>query len=672
VAGTIGAVGNNGLGVAGVNWSVQIMAVKFLDASGSGTLSDAVEAVNYAVNAGATISNLSWGGYDEYSQALRDTIASAQALGHIFVAGAGNGDWLGIGQDIEQNPFYPASYDLDNIVSVAATDHTDQLAGFSNYGATSVDLAAPGVNILSTTPGNGYAQMSGTSMATPHVSGVLAMVRGMHPDWTYQQVISQVLGTADPLPWIEGLTVTGGRLNAAAAVGNPEPPPPPPPPASLPLTEDFDDGIADHFLVQSGHWAATGGRYHATPQVDNDDLDAISTVTFDNPLPADLDVRATINADEGRVVLLGIVLSDYLTNGFIVFDYQSDTDYKFAGPDMDGDRWIIGHYDGSSWTADASLFETIDAATNYQVRVIVEDASTVSLEVDGVPRITHVYASPANDGEIGLGMRNSTTHFDNLSVEQYVPPPPPVPLPVEEDFDDGVADFFQVQQGSWQVEDGRYAVTPVLDHDGVSTLRIEEPLPADLEIRATINADPLTSGRFSNAFVILDYQGPTDFKFAGAYMGDDEWLVGRRTTSGWITEAYISEPIDALTDYHLQVIVQGGDQVTLVVDGVERLTHQFADPVTDGAVGLGTRDALSRFDDVMVERGTTGSAAVTAGPDPGESSHTGPSTPNDRLIEWLAHELAECTEASSLIEERSLSVRAIDEALSDWALLWLR
>jgi subtilisin family serine protease len=221
VSGTIGAVGNNGVGVTGINWRVRIMALKFLDSSGSGTTSAAIQALNYAVAHGAALSNNSYGG-DPYSQALHDAIQNARDAGHIFVAAAGNGNFLGIGQDNDSTPFYPAGYDLANIVAVAATDANDALAGFSNYGATSVDLAAPGVGILSTTRNNTYSTFDGTSMATPHVTGVLALVRDQHPTWTYSQVINKVLGAVDPVPGLQGKTVTGGRLNAARAV---QPPP---------------------------------------------------------------------------------------------------------------------------------------------------------------------------------------------------------------------------------------------------------------------------------------------------------------------------------------------------------------------------------------------------------------------------------------------------------------
>jgi subtilisin family serine protease len=212
VAGTIGAMGDNGVGVTGINWRVQIMPLKFLDSSGSGTDSGAVAALNYAVRHGAAVSNNSWtgGGND---QSLYNAIAAARAAGHIYVAAAGND-----GSNTDLAPAYPADFPLDNVVSVAATDRNDHLASFSNYGAATVDLAAPGVDILSTTPSSGYTVYSGTSMAAPQVTGVLALVRDLHPDWTYRQVIDAVLDSADPVPGLKGKTVTGGRLDAAAAV----------------------------------------------------------------------------------------------------------------------------------------------------------------------------------------------------------------------------------------------------------------------------------------------------------------------------------------------------------------------------------------------------------------------------------------------------------------------
>ena len=216
VAGTIGAVGNNGIGIAGINWNTRIMALKFLGADGSGSTSDAIRALNYAVQMGAHISNNSYGDSD-FSTAFRDAIAAAGTVGHVFVAAAGNS-----GTNNDASPFYPAAYNPSNLISVAATDHHDQLASFSNYGATTVDLAAPGVNIFSTQPNNSYSTASGTSMASPHVAGVVGLVKSQHPTWSATQIVDQILSTVDFLPALEQRTVTAGRLNAARAVGVPD------------------------------------------------------------------------------------------------------------------------------------------------------------------------------------------------------------------------------------------------------------------------------------------------------------------------------------------------------------------------------------------------------------------------------------------------------------------
>ena len=224
VAGILGARGNNSVGVAGVDWNVQLMDLKFLNAKGNGDTNTAVLALNYAVAHGAPLSNNSWGGSD-YSQALFDAINSARSHGHIFVTAAGNGDANGVGQNNDTVPEYPARYGLDNIIAVAATDHNDQLASFSNYGPGSVSLAAPGVDILSTTPhtkaapDGTYTVLSGTSMATPFVTGVLALVESQHPGWAYTEVIDQVLNNVDPVAALADKTISGGRLDAAAAVG---------------------------------------------------------------------------------------------------------------------------------------------------------------------------------------------------------------------------------------------------------------------------------------------------------------------------------------------------------------------------------------------------------------------------------------------------------------------
>jgi subtilisin family serine protease len=222
VAGTIGAEGNNGIGVAGVAWDVQIMPLRFIGPFG-GSTSDAIDAVNYAVANGAQISNNSWGG-GGFSNAMRDAISNAGANGHLFVAAAGND-----GVNTDSVPHYPSSYNNDNIISVAGTDNrgllTDNNVWASNYGASSVDIGAPGNDIASTYSGSSYVWSSGTSMASPHVSGAAALVWAQNPGWTYAQVRDKLLNSATPNASLAGKCVTGAVLNLHAALsgggGNP-------------------------------------------------------------------------------------------------------------------------------------------------------------------------------------------------------------------------------------------------------------------------------------------------------------------------------------------------------------------------------------------------------------------------------------------------------------------
>jgi len=203
VSGTVGAVGNNGKGVVGVNWNVKILSCKFFDASGSGTTEGAIECLDYVkamkdrgVNIVAT-SN-SWGGGD-YSQALYDAIDAQRQSGILFITAAGNGDIFGIGQNNDNAPFYPCTYFLPNLICVAATTSTDAKASFSNYGKHTVHVGAPGDSILSTLPGNNYGSLSGTSMATPHVSGLAALLKAQNPNRDWRTIKTSSWPAAIPL-----------------------------------------------------------------------------------------------------------------------------------------------------------------------------------------------------------------------------------------------------------------------------------------------------------------------------------------------------------------------------------------------------------------------------------------------------------------------------------------
>jgi len=213
VAGAMGAIGNNGLGIAGVAWNIQIMACKFLDAQGSGTISDAVQCIDYARAHGAKIINASFV-TTSYSSSLEAAIRICQSEGIIVVAAAGNR-----GTDNDTCPAYPASYDLDNIVSVTATTRSDGFAGY-NFGLTSVDLGAPGREILSTTrdSDSSYGYEHGTSIAVPFVSGTLALMMAHHGEQNYATLIASLLAATDPLPSLDGKCASGGRLNLLRAL----------------------------------------------------------------------------------------------------------------------------------------------------------------------------------------------------------------------------------------------------------------------------------------------------------------------------------------------------------------------------------------------------------------------------------------------------------------------
>lgn len=235
VAGIIGAEENEGGGVVGMMWQCKIMSLRCFDANGSGYMSNAALAVQYAVQKGAKVSNNSYGyGTSSIIQSLYDAIQAAGNAGHIFVAAAGNNAQ---NIDSKNGRYYPAGFDLPNIISVAATTMNDQRASFSNYGKTSVDIGAPGDTILSLYlldwGGPGYTQrwLSGTSMAAPHVAGVVGLVWAENPTWTWTQVKNQIMSTARPIAGLANVTVTGGVVDAGAALGNGAPPPPSPPAA---------------------------------------------------------------------------------------------------------------------------------------------------------------------------------------------------------------------------------------------------------------------------------------------------------------------------------------------------------------------------------------------------------------------------------------------------------
>lgn len=224
LAGTIGAVGNNGVGIAGINWQTSIMPIKFLDARNQGNQADAIAAINYATmmrtqyGVNVRVTNNSWGQAGSDHPLLRSAIAASGEAGILFVAAAGNGDAIGRGVDNDREPFFPASFDLSNVISVAASDTQDTLAAFSNYGSQSVDIAAPGVSVISTLPGDRYGSGNGTSIAAAHVAATAALVWSARPTATAEEVRNSILNTADFNVGLQDRVASQGRLNAFDSV----------------------------------------------------------------------------------------------------------------------------------------------------------------------------------------------------------------------------------------------------------------------------------------------------------------------------------------------------------------------------------------------------------------------------------------------------------------------
>lgn len=210
VAGTIGAVGNNGEGVTGVNQKARLMPIR-IDSNGSITTDGVVRAMMYATKMGADITNNSWGG-SRLNQAIYDAFKAAPAL---HLAAAGNN-----GTDADRSPSYPMAFDMPNMISVAATDHNDRRASFSNYGEVNVDVAAPGKDIWSTKNGGGYHSLSGTSMATPFTTGVAGLIKSAYPDATPTQVKERLMYGSDQIAGLKEVSGSGGRVNAANSLEN--------------------------------------------------------------------------------------------------------------------------------------------------------------------------------------------------------------------------------------------------------------------------------------------------------------------------------------------------------------------------------------------------------------------------------------------------------------------
>lgn len=330
-AGTIGAVGNNGVGVAGVNWNVSLMGSKFLSADGSGTLADAIKAVDFATSQNVDVMSNSWGG-GGFSQALMDAIQRANEKGIVFVAAAGNST-----QDNDASPSYPASYVLPNVISVAASTNTDSIASFSSFGKTTVHVAAPGQNIVSTTPHNTYSSFSGTSMATPHVSGAVALfksMRGAH--MSPEEIRNEIMNTSDRLTSLKTKVAMGGsRLNVYNLLANVQVPGPVIVPvdqwsALLPNVIETAHPYLDK-TVQEWRVTQEGAKYMRLHFSQFDTESRFDTLTVKNATTGE--VLATYSGK------LDAFVTDQLDASDLILEFKSDLSVSKTGFVIDGYSW---------------------------------------------------------------------------------------------------------------------------------------------------------------------------------------------------------------------------------------------------------------------------------------------------------------------------------------------
>ena len=577
VSGIIGAVGNNGRGIAGLNWQVTIMPLKILNDRGVGTVGAAIAAINYATlmrrdfEANIVVSNNSWGATAGFSQVLQDAIKLLGETGPLFIAAAGNN-----AGNNDVTPRYPSSYELPNVIAVAATDSADALASFSNYGATSVDLGAPGVSIYSTFPGNNYGSMSGTSMAAPQVAGAVALLTAAKPGLTPIEARAAILGSVESVPGLAGKTVTGGRLNVDAALRSlgitpivpPPPPTPPPPPqnATLPFADEFNT-IDSSFV--SGFWATRLGSIGTQNQQAVSQVAGTSIMTLNGLAVADSITQAFVNVRTG-------------TSAGLVARYTGTGDKRMyaATVAFDGGGFTsrIWRNTGTTW---ATLATGRLPAGSGVLRFEVI-GSSLAVFFNGVRVAAAFDALITGAGAIGARALGAGVSFDNYAAVAPTPPTPGiVTLPFSDDFNRPDTTYVSA---NWTKRVGSITLTSnavVSRVAGASVMTLANLAVADSAVQAFVNV-----GTASSVGIVSRYAGPGDTnmyvgalsRVAGGYVG----RIWRHSGAGWVQLA-TGAAVGGSGTLRFETV---GSSLTLSLNG-RQIAAAFDTGITRvGAVGL--------------------------------------------------------------------------------------
>ena len=483
VAGIIGAVGNNSIGITGLGWQVALMPLKILGDNGVGTVSAALAAMSYVTmmrrdfETNIVVSNNSWGASTGASVVMRDAIAAMGDIGITFVAAAGNN-----ASNNDIIPRYPSGYDVPNVIAVAASDQADNLSSFSNYGPTTVDLAAPGSLIYSTLSGGTYGYLSGTSMAAPQVTGAIALLNAGKPGLTVAATRAAILSSTDVIPSMVGKTVTGGRLNingAMVALGLtpvvppiPPPPAPPPTPAPLPFTDNFNQPDSP---ALSGFWGTRIGGIGIVSQQAVSRVTGAAIATLNNVKIVDSTSQAFVNLNGG-------------TSAGLVARYSGagDTRMYLANIARSGSGFIgrIYRNTGTTWTV---LTSGIITAPSGVLRFEVA-GSSLTLLFNGI-RVAGAYdtAIPGAGG-VGIRLTGKGTALDNyVQVALTAPVPVNATLPFTDTFNGADSPFVP---GPWTRRIGNLAMTnnvAVSRFNNVSIMALNGVSTRDSTAQALVN-----------------------------------------------------------------------------------------------------------------------------------------------------------------------------------------